>query len=363
MMSDKIIRTVLGDIAPEELGYTSMHDHTIGSLEMAGAYMQEMFSDRDPATLAFVPENYVNIKDGSYLANPEMWTMGSVDDMVREYGFFKALGGQSVQDPSPVGSRGNIRDIQEVSRRTGLNIISVTGFYHETTIPPEHMDLGEEHFYAFMKDEIENGIDGTEIKPGAIKCAVSYLLENELDAVHAGMRLAAETGMCLNIHTEPTTPADDLLDELEESVEKYGVNRERVIVCHMDNRIAGTVPPADYFEDEGLDRTLDLTLQRDLLSRGYNIGLDTWCLPVVNPGFFMPDLFERTKALCLLCTDGYAGQITLGNDFSGKICMRKYGEWGPTAAFAFGCQRLIELGHDDWVRTLTVETPKRLLAF
>lgn len=77
----------------------------------------------------------------------------------------------------------------------------------------------------------------------------------------------------------------------------------------------------------------------------------------------MPDLFERTKALCLLCADGYAGQITLGNDFSGKICMRTYGEWGPTAAFAFGCQRLLELGHDDWVHTLTVETPARLLAF
>ena len=359
----KKVRTVLGDIASEELGYTSMHDHTVGDLSQSGEYMRGLFSDRDPATLEFVPENYVNIKDGSYLANPEMWVTGTVDDMVREYGFFKALGGKSLFDPSPVGIRGPIRDIQEISRRTGLNIVCATGFYHETTIPPEHMGQGEGHFYRYMLDEIENGIEGTEARPGAIKCAFSYLEDNELDAVHAGMRLAAETGMCLNIHTEPTTPADDMLDELVASVEKYGVDRERVIVCHMDNRIAGTVSPMDYLEDESLDRTLDLTLQRELLSRGYNIGLDTWCLPVTNPGFFMPDLFERTKALCLLCADGYAGQITLGNDFSGKICMRTYGEWGPTAAFAFGCQRLSELGHDDWVHTLTVETPARLLAF
>jgi len=53
----------------------------------------------------------------------------------------------------------------------------------------------------------------------------------------------------------------------------------------------------------------------------------------------------------------------MGNDFSGKNCMRTYGEWGSTAAFAFCCQRLLELGHEDWVRTLTVETPARLLAF
>jgi len=55
--------------------------------------------------------------------------------------------------------------------------------------------------------------------------------------------------------------------------------------------------------------------------------------------------------------------IQMGNDFSGKNCMRTYGEWGSTAAFAFCCQRLLELGHEDWVRTLTVETPARLLAF
>ncbi len=73
--------------------------------------------------------------------------------------------------------------------------------------------------------------------------------------------------MCVNIHTEPTTPADDLLDELEASVEKYGVDRELIIVCHMDNRIAGTVSPMDYLEDESVDRTLDLTIQRELLSR------------------------------------------------------------------------------------------------
>ncbi|MBQ9005698.1 MAG: phosphotriesterase [Atopobiaceae bacterium] len=362
-MADKIVRTVLGDIVPEQLGYTSMHDHTVADMSQSGEYMQMMFSDRDPETLAFVPENYVGIKDGSYLANPELWVTGTVDDMVREFGFFKALGGQSVFDPSPVGIRGPIRDIQELSRKTGLNIVVATGFYHETTIPPEHMDQGEDHFYAVMKDEIENGIESTEVKPGAIKCAFSYLEDNELDAVHAGMRLAAETGMCIHFHTEPTTPADDLLDELEASVEKYGVNRERVVVCHMDNRICAGVVPSDYFEDESVDRTLDLELQRELLGRGYNIGLDTWGLPLLNPSFFMPDLFERTKALCLLCADGYASQITLGNDFSGKICMRAHGEWGPTAAFAFGCQRLLELGHDDWVHTLTVETPARLLAF
>lgn len=362
-MTSNRITAVLGDIAPEELGFTTMHDHTVLLMHQAGKNMQMMFADTDPSELSFVPENYVRIKDGSYLANPELWEMTDVELLAREFGFFKALGGRSVVDPSPIGYRGPIGKIQELSRRTGLNIICATGFYHENTIPPEHMGKGEEHFYSVMKDEVENGIEGTDVRPGIIKCAFSYLEDNELDAIHAGMRLAAETGMCIHFHTEPTTPADDLIEELESSVKRYGVDRTRVVVCHLDNRIADSVMPSDYFEDEELDRTLDLELHRELLGRGYNIGLDTWGLPLLVPSFFMPDLFERTKALCLLCAEGYADQITLGNDFSGKICMRTYGEWGPTAAFAFGCARLAELGHDDWIRKLTEETPARLLSY
>lgn len=357
------ITTVLDDIAPDELGYTSMHDHSLLDLSMAGEYLGEMFPDISPDDVAFIPENHVFLQEGNYLINRELRVVDDVDLLAHEFGFFKQLGGCSVLDPTPVGMRPNILGTRELSQKTGLNFIVSTGFYHETSIPPEHMDQGEEHFYRFIKDELENGIAGTGIRPGAIKCAVTYCLENEVDSLNASFHLASETGMLVCVHTEPTTPEDDLVDTLEAAVEYYGVNRERVNICHLDNRIAASVVPADYLTEEGTDRTLDLELQRDLLGRGYNIGLDTWCLPLLNPQFFVPDLWQRTKALYVLCDEGYAGQITLGNDFSGKLCMRSYGGWGPTAAFAFGCARLSELGHDDWVRMLTVETPKRLLAY
>lgn len=359
------VTTVCGDIAPEDLGFTSMHDHTFLDMSMAGEYMQEMFPDKDPVETAFIPENYVEMLDGSFLNNRELWLIDDVDLLVHEYDFFKSLGGQSVFAPTPVGLHPNILLDRELSQRTGLNVITTTGFYHETSIPPQHMDQGEEHFYEVMRDQVEHGIDGTDVFPGAIKCALSYCLENETDALNAAFRLGAETGMLVCVHTEPTTPADDLVETIEAAVARYGTLREKVNICHLDNRIAGVMPPSDYFEDEALDRTLDLSLPRELLSLGYNIGLDTWCLPLTNPGFFMPDLFERTKALCLLCEEGYVGQITLGNDFPGasRLCMRSYGGWGPTAVWKFGLERLRELGHEDWIHTLTVETPARLLAY
>lgn len=359
------ITTVCGDIAPEELGFTTMHDHTFLDLTMSAAFMQDMFTDKSPDDVAFIPENYVDLYDGSFLINSDLQRVDNIDLLAHEYEFFKRLGGQSVLAPTPVGLHPNVLLDRELAQRTGLNFITATGFYHETSIPPEHMDQGEDHFYQVMRDHVEYGIDGTDIFPGAIKCALSYCLENETDALNAAFHLSAETGMLVCVHTEPTTPADDLVETVEAARKRYGTLCEKVNICHMDNRIAASVVPSDYFEDEALDRTLDLDLQRELLGLGYNIGLDTWCLPLTNPGFFMPDLFERTKALCLLCNEGYASQITLGNDFPGasKLCMRSYGGWGPTAFETFGLERLRELGHDDWIYTLTVETPARLLAY
>ena len=362
-MAGKIVRTVLGDIAPEELGFTSLHDHTFLDMRQAGAFLEQMFPDVTQDQVAFVPENFTYLKTGTFLINHDLQIVDDIDELVSEYGHFRDLGGRSIFDAAPIGIRGNVCRIAELSRRVGINIVVATGFYHEATIPPEHLDKGEDHFYDCMRDEIEHGIDGTEIRPGGLKCALSYALDNEVAAVNAAVRLSAETGMSCHVHTEPTLPADDLVDTLESAVGRYGADRSRIVVCHMDNRIAASVVPADYLTEPDTDRTLDLDLQRDLLSRGYNIGLDTWCLPLVNYDFFMPDLYERTKALITLCDEGYAGQISLGNDFSGKICMRAYGGYGPCAFEEFGLMMLERVGKGDYVHTLVNDNPARILAF
>ncbi len=126
-------------------------------------------------------------------------------------------------------------------------------------------------------------------------------MENEVDSLNASFHLTADTGMLVCVHTKPTTPGDELIETLEAAVERYNVNREKVNVCHMDSPLAASVMPMDYLQNEEVDRTLNLELQLALLGRGCNIGLDTWCLPVNNPFFFTPDLWERTKALVLLC--------------------------------------------------------------
>ena len=200
----KKVTTVCGDILPEELGYTSMHDHTFVDLHLAGEFMQAMFPDVTPEQLAFLPENYAFLKTGAYLASEELQVVDDLEYLVREYGYFKAMGGQSVCDPAPMGLRGSIRGRQELSRRTGLHIICATGLYHETSIPPKLRGREEDFYYQLFQNEIENGIEDTEVHPGILKASLATACENEENVLSACLRLTSETGMATYIHTEPT---------------------------------------------------------------------------------------------------------------------------------------------------------------
>lgn len=360
---EKRITTVRGDISPEQLGFTSMHDHTFVDLHLAGAYMESMFAGLPSEMLAFTPENYAFLKNGSYLANKELQVVDDLELLVKEFSYFKAAGGQSVCDPGPIGLRGDMRKRKELSERTGLNIICATGLYHETSIPPELRGKDEAFYYTLFKSEIENGIDGTDVHPGILKASLATASENEAAVLGACLHLTKETGMATYIHTEPTLPGDAIVNLLEGLVEKYGVDRSRVSICHMDNRIAGGVMVMDYLNKPEVDRTLDLELQKTLLSKGYNIGLDTWGMPVENPQFFFPDDFERLKALITLIDLGYGGQITLGNDFSSKLAARTYGGYGCTRFIDFGLATMNQMGRGEQVHKLVYENPARILAY
>lgn len=102
----KKIRTVCGDISPEHLGFTTMHDHTFLDLSVAGTFMKNMFPGVTDEILAFTPENYGFLKSGTYLMCKDLQVIDDMDYLVKEYNYFKALGGRSVVDPGPIGLRG-----------------------------------------------------------------------------------------------------------------------------------------------------------------------------------------------------------------------------------------------------------------
>lgn len=359
----KQIRTVLGSISPEDLGFTSMHDHTVIDMRTAADYLKSLFPPVPPEMVEFRMENMSFFRTGAFLMCPEMQKTDDVDGLAAEYGFFKAMGGQSVVDPSPKLIRGDIRKIQELSRRTGLNIICATGMYHQTAVPQEYWDQGTDYYYGLFSDEINNGIDGTEVRPGILKASLATCCEMERDILEACIRLSSETGMAVYIHTEPTTDGGTLHQYLDTLCGKYGVDHGRIQVCHMDSRIACGVPVAEYMNDPAVNRTLDVELHKRLLGEGYTIGLDCWGMPTSGMYLFIPDNYERLKALITLLDLGYGSQIVLGNDFSSRMLWKKYGGSGSVSFIESGLAGLEMFGRKDQIQKLVVENPARILAF
>lgn len=364
----KKVTTVCGDILPEQLGFTSLHEHTLLDLRIAGVFMKNYFRNVPADKLAFRPENFAFLKEGVYLISDECAVVDDMDFLVKEYRLFQQDGGRSVCDCSPIGVRGDVLKMRELSQKTGLNILCATGVYTMTSRPAALLGKDEEFYYQTFKNEVETGIDGTGIRPGLLKAAIATygpdgkIMEGELAGVRACARLSAETGLSLHIHTDPTLRGEDVVATAQLAI-RCGAAPDKVHVCHLDSRLAGGVSVADYLNNPNVDRTLDLETHKRLLDLGVTIGLDTWGMAITNTGYFVPDDFERLKGLITLLDLGYEDQITLGNDFSSKLLGRSYGNYGCTRFAEFALPMLKRYGREHAIHKLVVDNPARILAY
>lgn len=103
--------------------------------------------------------------------------------------------------------------LKELSRKTGISIITNTGYYgfdNNKYIPASFYTSEPKALADSWISEFENGIDGTGIKPGFIKIAVDR--NDTLSADHKKIVTAAGlthlgTGLVIASHTGPDKPA------------------------------------------------------------------------------------------------------------------------------------------------------------
>lgn len=126
------IPTATGEIMPEEMGITSLHEHI--ALRRGGEHRDESFA-------------YA----------------------VRELKRAKDLGLRTIAD---VGPPDDVAGIREVARATGINVICCTGFY---LLRREQLGLKAADFEAKMLYDIEHGLQGTDVQPGVIKAAATRM--------------------------------------------------------------------------------------------------------------------------------------------------------------------------------------------
>lgn len=163
---------------------------------------------------------------------------------MKELLLYKGLGGISVVDAQPVGCGRRARELVDVSKRTGINIIASTGFHKPLFYEGDHWlnIIDEDRFTEILIDDLTVGmyVDADfsfpqkviPSKAGIIKTAVDEhgMTEKTKKLLKSAVEAAKITKTAIMCHTEHGLYALDLINYLV----KKGIDTENIIVCHLD---------------------------------------------------------------------------------------------------------------------------------
>lgn len=279
MTATGIIRTVLGDIPKEQLGFCHSHEHLF-------------IAEGTPSRI-----------------NPVL----QIDDFGKtkeELLLFKSLGGKAIVDAQPIGC-GRIADmLTEVSKQTGIHIIASTGFHKRSFYHDNHwlfradVDRLANTFIAEIEEGMYVHADKQDpqlqitAKAGLIKTAIDEDSPGSicLNLLNAAAIASLETGIPIMCHTE--THRQGIV--VAEHFMKLGVAPENLIICH-------------------LDRTLDdYSVHRQLAQLGVYLEYDTI-------GRFKYHSDEEEADLIVQMLDwGYGESLLLGLDTT-RARLKSYG--------------------------------------
>jgi len=263
------INTVTGPIETAKLGPTLMHEH----ISCADWSMRMNLGDR-----FFNFDDVVNTATATFT------------QMNRECGI------TTVVDGTPINLGRDIKLIREVAERTGLNFIASSGFYYQ-----EEFELAfrpEEEITELLLYECQNGINGTDILPGIMKCAVeSRELTKYLRKILAAIaRVAAKTGLPIFCHHNPHYKNGGAILDIFEG---QGVSLNKVILGH-----SGDTDDLDYLVS--------------MLGRGCYIGMDRFGYCDITLS-----LERRAAAIAALCEKGFCDRMLLSHDLAAFIALSR----------------------------------------
>ncbi|MBW2369249.1 MAG: phosphotriesterase [Deltaproteobacteria bacterium] len=361
------IMTVTGPIAPEKLGFASMHEHV---------FTDAIFAEDAFATLVGTPlkhEDPPNIdksigmadlhpRHGDFIRSKDNWELDDETLMIAEVADFKTAGGNAILECSTPSIRRNVVGLKRISEKTGVNIIASTGLYGEETWPDKFKDMSIDDFAAFMKYEIQYGIMETDFKAGHIKTSVNKITERQIDFIKAAARVANDTGVLATVHLGLlTTEEDNRL--VYKAFLDAGIAPERLLMCNQQI----------FFHEVNLETLitntdtwkLKLDSARDVLERGINICIDgfgrNWDVEAL--GIISPKDHVLMAALVALIKEGYTHQLVIGTDVSHKIMTRRHGGYGYCRLLNYVVPTLKKVGvSDEDIRKITVENPSRMLS-
>ncbi len=324
-MSETVVNTVLGPIAPEEMGITLPHEHLcFGYPGWEG-----------DATVAPLDPEAVVTAGTEVLEGLKQFGVGTYVDATT----------------NDCGRQPEI--LREVSRRTGVHIVCSTGYYYEGEGAPVYWKfrstLGDirGELYELFHREVTEGIRDTGIRAGVIKVGSSKgeITDYERILFETAARVQAETGVPIITHTQEGTMGAEQAHLLIDA----GADPARIQIGHMSDN-------------------LDVDAQIEVLEQGVFVAWDRMGLQGIV-GCPMDE--QRYDVLAELIEKGYANQLLLSHDFIISWLGRPLklpepllpllANWNPAHLFNGVIPALRERGvTEEQIRTMTEDNPRRL---
>lgn len=267
------VQTVQGPIDADDLGIVLVHEH---------------LRFRDEAVAASWPSRY----------DDEAETAAAVAAVTAA----RQRGVATIVEPTAMLGGRDVRFMRHVAEATGVRIVACTGIYTYDYLPPYFDNRSEDEIAGHYVEDIEGGIQGTDIRAAFVKCAADAPGMNErVEKLHrAAARASLQTNVPIMAHSRPASDTgprqvDILLGE--------GVDPAKVQVAH-----AGDTDDLDDIEA--------------LLDRGVWIGLDRFSMnvPLTTE--------QRRHTVAELLRRGHAGRLLLSQDYCATI------DWYTPAAIA-----------------------------
>lgn len=335
------IRTVLADIAPEELGITLGHEHLLVDL-------RELWDSPPPARAHLVDQEPTLQNRGELMRNPyDSRPNLLIDDpelSFRELMYYKAAGGQGLIDMTTVGIKPDPEALRALAQRTGLHVVAGCGYYRQPVLPEEIHDRSAEEIADDLLRWLTEGMYGTTIQAGLMGelGTSSPIYPFEERQLRAAARVQRQTGASINVH--PLIWGHEHLHILD-ILEEEGADLSRVAISHCDELV----------EPEWHAR---------IAERGAVLSFDTFGSETFFDRSFAQEPRDTDRIECLLhlLEQGYATQITLAHDICTRLQFRHYGGWGWDHLLTNIVPRLRHAGvSQQELDAMFIVTPRRLL--
>jgi len=196
----------------------------------------------------------------------------------------------------------NAQFMLDLMRDTGINVLASTGYYTDSFYPEHVRGMSAQQLAAEMIGEIENGIDGTELKPcviAEIGTSENCVTDDEAKMFHAAALAHHATGLPISTHTSFSTMGPQQIVLLE----KHGVGLENVVIGHCD------------LKD-------DLAQILHMLDKGVYVQFDT-----IGKNSYFPDT-RRVEMLQALIERGFGNKIMLSMDITRRSHLQANGGIG-----------------------------------